>query len=341
MSLRLNLRNDVWQVTGTVMTPEGDRVRVRKSTGFTRHQKQYASEAMSRILRDALAGRLHAKKAKTDNIADAIRLYTMRPNPPGQTDQSVLAKFEKEFGHVALTDVSVSEIMMYVQGRGNKAGTVAREINTINAMLSHAKHMGLEVADVQLKRPAVDDARLRWLTEDERDKLIACCDEEVRGLVTFLFFTGARIGEAFGLTWADVHDGCALFRTRKGRSKKTRTRAVPLTIEATEAMGERGTGYVFRTTTGTQWERTAFYKWFNPACKRAGIDDFRPHDCRHTFASHLVQRGASLRAVADLLGHTSLSMVMRYAHLAPSHLESTVSLLGRGGTNVTHEERVG
>lgn len=336
MSLRLSLRNDVWQVTGTVMSPEGERMRVRKSTGFTKHQKAYASEAMSKILRDALSGRLKKTEKADDTIADGIRLYLTRPNPPGATDVQCLRRFEREFGDVKMSEVSVSDIQLYVQSRGNKAGTVAREINTINAMLTHARNMGMDVAEVVLKRPSVDDARLRWLDEEQRDRLIASCDPQIRGLVCFLFFTGCRLGEAFALTWDDVLDKRAFFRTRKGRAKKTRTRAVPLVQEALDAIGERGHGLVFKTSTGTQWERSAFYKHFGPACVRAGIDDFRPHDCRHTFASHLIQRGASLRAVADLLGHTSLSMVMRYAHLAPSHLESTVGLLGAVGTKLTH-----
>jgi len=311
-------------------------MRVRKSTGYTKHQKAYASEALSRILRDALSGRLDRPKRADDTVADGVRLYCSRPNPPGATDVQTLRRFEREFGDVLLNQLSVSDIQLYVQGRGNKAGTVAREINTINAMLSHARNMGMNVPEMTLKRPTVDDARLRWLDESQRDLLIGACDEQISGLVTFLFFTGCRLGEAFSMTWDDVVDERAFFRTRKGRSKKTRTRAVPLVAEALNAIGERGDGLVFRTSTGTQWERTAFYKHFNPACYRAGIDDFRPHDCRHTFASHLIQRGASLRAVADLLGHTSLSMVMRYAHLAPSHLESTVGLLGCVGTKATH-----
>jgi site-specific recombinase XerD len=66
---------------------------------------------------------------------------------------------------------------------------------------------------------------------------------------------------------------------------------------------------------------------FKPACRKVGIVDFRFHDLRHTFASHLVMRGVGLRAVQDLLGHYDMKLIMRYAHLAPGHLRDSVNFL--------------
>ncbi len=66
---------------------------------------------------------------------------------------------------------------------------------------------------------------------------------------------------------------------------------------------------------------------FTSACRKAGIADFRFHDLRHTYASHLAMRGVHIRALQELLGHKTLAMTQRYSHLAPEQLQNAVKLL--------------
>jgi site-specific recombinase XerD len=77
--------------------------------------------------------------------------------------------------------------------------------------------------------------------------------------------------------------------------------------------------------------------WFKPALRAAGITDLRWHDLRHTFASWLIQDGVPLERVSKLLGHQSMTMTMRYAHLAPNQLHEDVALLVRNSTPVAPE----
>jgi len=70
-----------------------------------------------------------------------------------------------------------------------------------------------------------------------------------------------------------------------------------------------------------------YWQWFETAVKKANFGPFVWHDLRHCFASLLVMAGVDLRTVAELLGHRTLQMVMRYAHLAPGHVRQAVDRL--------------
>lgn len=337
MGVNLKLRNNVWQVHGTVIAPDGRKIRLRKSTGLPQPLKNLASAEIPNIVADAL--HCDTLRPSTDTIAHAIQMFVRRPSPPGKSDILTLRCFDKKFGHVSLSEVNQTDILLHVQSKGNKANTVAREITTINAMFNYARDVGMDVPPIKLKKPTFDDTRLRWLTAGERDALIDACDPKIKGLVAFLFFTGARLGEALSVRGTDILDGKVLLQTRKGKMKKVRIRAIPLIPECVDLMPthDKSSELIFTNCTGKKLDRSVVYNLFKKAMLKAGIEDFRPHDARHTFASLLIQRGASLRAVADLLGHTSIAMVMRYAHLAPSHLEDTIKLLRCDDTFVAHK----
>jgi len=138
-------------------------------------------------------------------------------------------------------------------------------------------------------------------------------------------YTGMRQGELLGLTWdrVDRARGVVLLE----RTKSGRRREVPLNGPADAILARRtpetpGDGLVFDT---RSWY--TFRGHWEASVTAAGLEDFRFHDLRHTFASWAIQRGATLPELKDLLGHSSLAMVMRYAHLSPEHLRSAVARL--------------
>ena len=105
---------------------------------------------------------------------------------------------------------------------------------------------------------------------------------------------------------------------------------MPLNRVARAALGQlrsvsEGKGWVFISTRGDRLQGARH--WFEPAIEEAEIENFHWHDLRHTFASRLIMAGVDLRTVQELMGHKSISMTVRYSHLAPTHQLAAVELL--------------
>jgi integrase len=178
------------------------------------------------------------------------------------------------------------------------------------------------VPKIRLEREP--QGRLRWLTEDEIEKLLEACgkprNRELRTAVVLAINTGLRRSELLGLTWdrADLSRGVI----RLEMTKSGKRREVPLNAESYAALvsfGPRDSGRVFR--------KQSLRKAYENAVGNAKLDDVNFHTLRHTFASWAVMRGVSLKELQELLGHSSLAMTMRYAHLAPERLRSAVARL--------------
>lgn len=185
------------------------------------------------------------------------------------------------------------------------------------------------------------NGRIRYLTNDEAQRLVTQCaileGEELRhgrrscikGIVVTALNTGMRKGEILGLKWSDIdfRQGIILLENPKNGQR----REVPLngmltrTLKTVKSRFEEGGQYVFCDLDGKPFNNVR--RSFNTALRRAGITDFRFHDLRHTFASHLVMAGVDLVTVKELLGHKSLDMTMRYSHLSPDHKRKAVSVL--------------
>ena len=138
-----------------------------------------------------------------------------------------------------------------------------------------------------------------------------------------------RRGEILGLKWkqVDLNHGFILLDTTKNGERKE----IPIDDTLQEMFSEMPHSiesiHVFTDRDGNPYK--SIKHSFSTALRKAGIHDFRFHDCRHTFASHLVMAGVDLVSVKDLLGHKSLTMTLRYAHLASGHKRKAVNTLDR------------
>jgi integrase len=158
----------------------------------------------------------------------------------------------------------------------------------------------------------------------------------LRPLVLVALNTGLRRGELLGLTWGAVDLPGEMLTVRGSTAKSGHTRRVPLNGEALavlrewheqqgkpgpEALVFAGPGGERMTRVDTSWRSLV---------RAAGVKDFRLHDCRHHFASRLVQSGVDLYTVKTLLGHSEITMTERYGHLAPGNLRAAVERIAGG-----------
>jgi integrase len=173
---------------------------------------------------------------------------------------------------------------------------------------------------------------VRFLSDEERDALLSACKASsnpwLYTCVVVALSTGMRKGELMGLHWRDVDLQAGRITLRE--TKNGQIRVVPLAGPALALLREHAkvrrldTDLLFPgarkgspVDLRTPWET---------ALKRAGIENFRWHDLRHSTASYLAMNGASLAEIAEVLGHKTLAMVKRYAHLSEAQ---TADVVGR------------
>jgi integrase len=233
-------------------------------------------------------------------------------------------------------------------------------VNRYLATLSHMFTMAVKewrlvatnpVRDITKKKEA--RGRARFLSDMERDALLAACAASewpaLHTLVLLAISTGARRGELINLQWDDVdlrvreafvdpntgEKQVAMGRAIARKTKNGETRALPLVGKALEALralklqGSAKSPWVFPQPSGFPGPYEHFDGVWYDALTAAGLEDFRFHDLRHTTASYLAAQGASLLEIADTLGHKTLSMVKRYAHLAQSHKVSAIERMAK------------
>ena len=165
--------------------------------------------------------------------------------------------------------------------------------------------------------------RLRWLEPDEETRLLDACGKSVNklllGIVSLALETGLRKGELLGLEWDRVDLSRGVLRLEITKSGKRRE--VPLGQVGYAVLAGLPAPHE-----GRVWPAGNFRTSFQNAVKAAKLNSpFKFHDCRHHFASWYIMDGGSLQVLQKLLGHASLTMTMKYAHLSPEYLRADVA----------------
>lgn len=311
-----------WYIRGTIRG-----ITVEESTGTS--NREAAEEIRIKREGEILYRSIHGAKA-TATFLEAAVMYMESGG-----ERRFLAKPIEHFGATKLSDVDqlaieVAAAKIY-PGRANS--TINRQLFTpVSAVLKFAAKRKL-CEYTPLDRPKVPEGRVRWLTIDEANRLIEMCSPHLQPLVTFLFYTGARVSEALYLDWSEVdlqNAHVSFIETKNGKA-----RGVPLHPRVVAALGNLAhrDGAVFLTHERKPYELRddqsggQIKTGFKAACRRAGIKDFTPHDCRHTFATWHYQTHRDLAALQALGGWSSVRMVLRYAHVNASLFSEGINAL--------------
>ena len=250
--------------------------------------------------------------------------------------------WDKDRDFHSLTMADFQQMVLARRNEGNQNATILNELSTLSQTIKLNDKLGFAVpsinfsslkADNQLKPPK---GRLRYLSKDEEQRLLAELDptnikaginteelfahrQDMRDLTIILLDLGARYGEVASLKWKDIDLDKRVIHLY--RPKVRNESVLAMTTRVYEVLKRRkdeieSDVYVFQAKDGGP--RKYAPNAFKNACERAGIEGVSIHTLRHTNASRLVQAGVSLAEIQSLLGHSSPTTSLRYAHLVPN-----------------------
>lgn len=247
------------------------------------------------------------------------------------TIKPLLEYFKDKF----LSDITAYMIEQYKEKRFRKVSvtTVKREMTTLNYFFNCAvlwnKALKNPMKEVEkIKEPP---GRIRWLELDDVKLLLSQCKAlYLKMIVMIALHTGMRKGEILALRKEHIDLVNKIITVEENRStgiagttKSGKRRHVPINRTLLPALNE----WMEPCKEDRLFAYDDIKKGFAAAVKRAGITDFTFHDLRHTFASHMVMSGVDIVTVSKLLGHSSINMTMKYAHLSPDHKRLAVEKL--------------
>jgi integrase len=311
----------------------------RKSRGFTR---EMAKDALKARLGEIAQGRFNLEKARKpvpfSKLAERYREFASGYKRGWETEKYIVNEFADLFGTTPLANITTWQIEKWKADKGKELdlATVNRRLTVISHMFRKAVDWGLIKTNpaTGVKRFTVISERTRFLTGEEVQNLLSKCEANVTSpwlfsLVNLALNTGMRQGELLNLRWEGVNFERGVISVMQTKTMRRKTIAMnDATREALNWLNEHRYGdYLFMWPWGDRVGRTTVYDAFKEACNAAKIADFRFHDLRHTFASHLVMAGVDLVTVKDLLGHTGINMTVRYSHLVPEHKAQAVAKL--------------
>jgi len=334
--------------------PTGKRIR----KAFNK-KKDAEAELGKRVSLKAEGRYLDVKKECVTTFGELIKKYTENfenQRSFGNWKELCLSNFKEYFGADTIIAniryVNLETYRNHLRQKLTHKGTIRTDAS-VNREISCLHHLFAKGAEWELielnpfkKGKSLltkeNNQRLRFLSHEELQKLLAASPEHLKEIIICAVSTGMRRGELLPLKWEQIRNGFIYLHD----TKTDEPRQIPINDTLVELFGKikkqnPGSSYVFTYRTSKKDKASENLKVikfnntpmnnikhsFETAVKKAKIEHCRLHDLRHTFASHLLMNGASLKDVQELLGHKTLEMTLRYGHLSQAHKKKAVNLL--------------
>lgn len=337
-------RGQVWWMR---FTYNGKQVRKPTDTA----DKKLAEKIYHKVMTEVAEGKWFERPIGADKaVCELLEKYLTEHSARNKAvktcirDKSLSMHLNRYLGDCVVTELAARTVSDYKVARRNE-GAAPNTVNNELRLLSHAYNLAIrewEWADSnpvsRVSKEKVNNQVERWLTCEEEEKLLAVSPTWLREIMVFALNTGLRQSEILDLTWdrVDLFRRTLTILEQKNKGKDT----LPLNAQAMEVLKAKvrvrsiKSSNVFFNSEGRRIQTRNVLRAFYSAVKKSGIEKFRFHDLRHTFATRLVQSGVDLYKVQKLLRHKTSVMTQRYAHHYPESLRSGVEVLDKISTNL-------
>ncbi len=314
--------------------PGGRRIKMRVGPS-----KKVAEVALKKIEVAIAEGKyLDVKKQDRVKFEDFLdeyyKLHCLNLKSCKKTHTTYTKQFKEIFKGKYLDEIKIVDIEHYriAQMKDSAIGTVNRKLSFLRSLFNKAiawdRYHGFNPVS-KIKFFKENNTRLRFLDKEQITRLLSNCEGRLKDIVSLALNTGMRKSEIFNLKWSDIDLDVRAIYLRETKSGEGRE--VPINDEVFKVFKRipknSKSEYIFCYPDGQRM--MDIRKSFWTALKKSDIKDFRFHDLRHTFASQMVMSGVDLNTVRELMGHNSLEMTLRYAHLSPGHKRRAVEILGQ------------
>jgi integrase len=328
--MSLYKRGGTWWIRFT--TPDGRELRETTQTTDRRQAQEYHDTRKAELWRQVKLG----DRPRYTWQQAVVRWLQENPNSRWLRDiKRHLRQADPILGPLALDQIDRAVIDRLTQARirtGVTPATVNRLLAIVRAILNTARKEWDWIDSVPaIRMLAEPKRRVRWLTHEESERLLAELPDHLAAMAQFTLATGLRENNVVQLEWnqVDLEQRHAWIHVDQAKGQR-RAIAVPLNAQAMLVLREQQGKHETRVFVyeGKPVTRANNHAW-QKALQRAGIQNFRWHDLRHTWASWHVQAGTPLNVLQELGGWSTLEMVLRYAHLSADHLAEHAERIAR------------